>query len=280
MTSEREAWEGGMREAYRPANAAEAHMLAHLLGQSGIEAHIHGEALQGAAGELPAGNLIQLLVADEEHERARALLMAWERVNVPAEPSARPGRRFGIVAALVFLAVGTVAGWALKLALDKSRFSFADSIVGLDQNEDGRDDITWRYRLGSETAYKTEMDVNFDGEIDTITHLDAVGVPTEEEWDADYDGVFDSHSTFRAGIRGRTEADTDGNGIADVVSMYESGALAREEITDHLHGHVVRVNHYNAFRLQRSEIDLDRNGSLETLRTFDRFGEVTSTQMR
>ena len=49
-----------MQEVYQPANAPEAHMLVHLLGEAGITAHIHGEALQGAVGELPAGNVIRL----------------------------------------------------------------------------------------------------------------------------------------------------------------------------------------------------------------------------
>lgn len=62
-----------MRQVYAPADAAEAHMLVHLLEQNGIQALIHGEALQGAVGELPAAGLLQLLVPDEEHDAARGV---------------------------------------------------------------------------------------------------------------------------------------------------------------------------------------------------------------
>ena len=68
------------------------------------------EALQGAAGDLPAGSMVQLLVADEDYDRARQLLKQWEQVESPAEPEAKPGRRFRFVAAFVFLTVGVVAG--------------------------------------------------------------------------------------------------------------------------------------------------------------------------
>lgn len=268
-----------MRQVYEPANAAEAHMLAHLLQQEGIEAHVSGEALQGAAGELPAGGVIGLLVPDENYERARALLLHWEKSNL-AEPTERPGRRFGIVAALVFLLVGGLTGWVAKVAYDNTEFTYGDGITALDQNDDGRDDVTWYYRLGSTMAHKAEYDNNHDGISDTVMYFDELGVPTEERWDVDFDGEFDSRSWFRGGIRERSEVDTDGNGVPDVRSTYQDGNSIRDEWTDHTFGHVVRIDHYGAFRLERSELDLDRDGFLETVRYYDRFLEVTRTETR
>lgn len=105
-----------MRQAYAPANSAEAHMLAHMLDQNGIEAHIHGEALQGGVGELPASGLLQLLVADDDYERARALIAAWERANVssPDETTQKP--RVPIWMGLIVFAIGVGGGWALHEA--------------------------------------------------------------------------------------------------------------------------------------------------------------------
>lgn len=269
-----------MKQVYSPANAPEAHMLKHQLEQAGIAAHVLGEALQGAAGELPAGNLIQLMVADEDFERARELVLAWERTTMPSDPVAAPGRRFRFVAALVFLSVGIVAGWSLKVAMDNSRFSVGDSRASLDRNGDGRDDVTWFYRLGSQIVHKAEYDSNFDGHVDMISHFDEVGTTTSEEWDGDYDGVFDGRGAYRAGVLSETESDTDGNGVPDVHSSYEDGLLKRQEVSDSRYGQVVRIDHFSPFQLERAEIDLDRDGFLETVRTFDRFGEIVSTETR
>ena len=269
-----------MKQVYTPANAAEAHMLAHLLGQNGIQAHVHGEQLTGAMGELPAGNLIQLLVADEDYDRARDLLMRWERSSGPADPVATPGKRFRFVAALVFLLVGIASGFALKTAIDNSRFSVGDSRTGLDQNGDGRDDATWIYHIGGGQPYRGEFDGNFDGRVDLISHYDVTGTVTEEELDTDYDGNFDSRSMFRNGVRVRTETDTDHNEVADVISYFQDGVVRRIEMIDHRYGHVVRIDHYGPFHLERSEADLDRDGFLETIRNYDRYGEVTESATR
>jgi hypothetical protein len=77
-------------------------MLAHVLEQAGIEAHIHGEALQSAAGSLPVSNMLGLLVADEAYDRARDLIKEWERAEAPRDPNASPSRnlstrRIGVV---------------------------------------------------------------------------------------------------------------------------------------------------------------------------------------
>lgn len=269
-----------MRQVYEPANTPEAHMLVHLLAQSGIAAHILGEALQGAVGELPAGNIIRLMVADKDYERARELLLQWERASPAAEPVATPGKRFRFVAALVFMAAGFAAGWAAKIALDNTRYTFADSRVSLDQNGDGRDDVTWFYRLGAEMAHRAEWDMSFDGRVDSVSEFDVMGTTTSEEIDVNFDGSFDTQSTFRSGLRTLTLTDTDGNEIPDVRTIFEAGALRREEITDHVYGHVVRIDHFGDFHLERAEIDLDRDGFLETVRAFDRFGEIVRTETR
>ena len=269
-----------MRQVYTPANTAEAHMLAHLLEQNGIQAHVHGEQLTGAMGELPAGNLVQLLVSDEDYDRARDLLLRWERTSAPGEPVATPGKRFRFVAALVFLLIGVISGFGLKVALDNSRVSLGDSTVGIDQNEDGRDDLTWVYHLGGGQPYRGEFDSNFDGRTDLIAYYDVMGTPTEEESDTDFNGTFDTNTRFRHGVRARSDIDTDGNEVADVTTYFGNGILRRSESIDHRYGHVVRIDHYGPFHLERSELDLDRDGSLETVRTYDRYGEVTETTTR
>ena len=49
-------------------------MIKNLLAEQHIEATVLGEYLQGAIGELPASDLIRVVVADSQHERAQQLL--------------------------------------------------------------------------------------------------------------------------------------------------------------------------------------------------------------
>ena len=74
-----------MKTAYEAANAIEAHMLRDVLRQEGIAAHVLGEHLLGALGELPAAGLVRLMVDDEDFARARAVLEQWDQAQ-PAEP--------------------------------------------------------------------------------------------------------------------------------------------------------------------------------------------------
>ena len=66
-----------MHVVYEPENLIEAHLLKGLLAQAGIAAHIRGEHLTGAMGELPALGLLAVMVADEDASAARALIADW-----------------------------------------------------------------------------------------------------------------------------------------------------------------------------------------------------------
>jgi len=74
-----------MRSVYEPSGAIQAHVLQDVLRQHGIASHVQGEHLQGAIGELPAGNLVRLLVADGDFAAARRAVEEWERATPMAE---------------------------------------------------------------------------------------------------------------------------------------------------------------------------------------------------
>ncbi len=82
-----------MRRVYEPETLLEAEMLLSMLGNEGIQAHLSGRHLVGGVGELPALGLLGLLVADEQAERARSLIGAYNAALVlPAdEPDSYPG---------------------------------------------------------------------------------------------------------------------------------------------------------------------------------------------
>lgn len=82
-----------MQRIYEPENLLEAEMLAGMLASEGVEAHLVGRDLIGAAGELPMQGLLGLAVADEQAEYARQLIDAYNDAQplVGDEPESFPG---------------------------------------------------------------------------------------------------------------------------------------------------------------------------------------------
>lgn len=67
-----------MQFIYSTDNAAEAHMISHMLEENGIMAHILGEQLNNGMGGFLSPNIIKVSVIDEEFERATELIEGWE----------------------------------------------------------------------------------------------------------------------------------------------------------------------------------------------------------
>ncbi len=82
-----------MQRIYEPQDLLEAELLLGMLASEGVEAHLAGRHLLGAVGELPALGLLGLLVEDEEVERARRLIAAYNAAApLPGEePDGFPG---------------------------------------------------------------------------------------------------------------------------------------------------------------------------------------------
>ncbi len=80
-----------MKIIYRAENIIDANLVKNALASENIVAFVSGEYLTGAAGELPVGNLVTVMVADEDIERAR--LIAGEvdaALRMPAEDDDDP----------------------------------------------------------------------------------------------------------------------------------------------------------------------------------------------
>jgi hypothetical protein len=63
-----------MKTVYRASNTLESHIILNLLRQAGIEGHISGEYLQGAMGELPAVDLVRIMVHEDDYDEALAII--------------------------------------------------------------------------------------------------------------------------------------------------------------------------------------------------------------
>jgi hypothetical protein len=69
-----------MKRVYNAANHIQAHIVMHVLEQAGVHAHVQGEFLQSGAGELPVGNLVGVVVGDDDVEIAREIIEDWEKL--------------------------------------------------------------------------------------------------------------------------------------------------------------------------------------------------------
>ncbi|MBO9663185.1 DUF2007 domain-containing protein [Dokdonella sp.] len=65
-----------MKIVYRAENIVDANLLKAALDAEGIAAFVSGEYLVGAIGELPARDLVAVMVADVDVERAAPIAQA------------------------------------------------------------------------------------------------------------------------------------------------------------------------------------------------------------
>lgn len=74
-----------MTPIYFAESPLDAELVAQLLRQAGITAHVLGSDLLGAVGELPALGLVKVWVEDVRVDAARALVADWQAAPVPSE---------------------------------------------------------------------------------------------------------------------------------------------------------------------------------------------------
>jgi hypothetical protein len=65
-----------VRIVYRAENIIDANLVKNALAFEGIDAYVSGEYLTGAVGELPVWNLVSVMVADHDIERAAPVVQA------------------------------------------------------------------------------------------------------------------------------------------------------------------------------------------------------------
>jgi Putative prokaryotic signal transducing protein len=67
---------GRVKIVYRAENIIDANLVKAALAQEGIEAFVAGEYLTGAIGQLPAWDLVTVMVAETDVERAAPIAQA------------------------------------------------------------------------------------------------------------------------------------------------------------------------------------------------------------
>jgi hypothetical protein len=259
-----------MQTVYEAANAAEAHMIADLLRQEGVVAHVRGEHLQGALGELPAAGLVRLEVHEEDHARARDFITRWEAAQPPEPlstevPSSTGGGWLGGL--LIGVLVGALAAAAF--------LRVPATTDGIDHNGDGVLDERWTLSPAG-TLLKSEADRNLDGRIDFISHFDRRGQLASAEADEDFNGSMETRLTFLRGNIDTADVDTDGDGFPDLHASYANGVVQSNTFIDRATGLPLRVEHFRLGKLTHAEVDADHEGGLDTVVTYTPLGEVAS----
>lgn len=259
-----------MQTVYEAANAAEAHMIADLLRQEGVVAHVRGEHLQGALGELPAAGLVRLEVHEQDFARARDFVARWEAAQPPEPRSADVHRSTG-GGWLGGLLVGVLAGALVTTGI----FRTPTATDGIDHNGDGVLDERWTLSP-ADTLLKSEADRNLDGRIDFISHFDRRGQIATAEADDDFNGAFETRLTFLRGNIDTTDMDTDGDGFPDLHATYANGVVQSNTFIERASGLPARVEHYHLGKLTHAELDADHDGVLDTVVTYTPLGEIAS----
>jgi len=195
-----------MKCAYEAANGVEAHMIANLLEQVGIETRIDGEHLAGGVGELPAAGLVRVMVEEHRYDRARKVIQDWERTSTSETPSQARPRSTGVVWFVLGAGVTiAIMAWVNRPEVDDSaggvdtRFGVVRSsqqgplkVVDIDWDSDGRVDRHERY-LGANLVSVTMLDPN--GNEVKREYYDR-GILSHAEYDADADGVLETRYRY------------------------------------------------------------------------------------
>jgi hypothetical protein len=260
-----------MKTLYQAASAIEAHMIVQLLKQEGMDAHIEGEHLQGALGELPAAGLIRVVVNEADYPQARTVVDRWDAdqpvqvAQARAEP--KPFQWFyGLV-------IGAVLGVASSYAY--FRMPMFENSTDFDRDGDVIEKLTYS---ADRTPLKREVDRNQDKKIDFIAHYDASGKTEQVLRDDNFDGVFETKLRFKQGSLEYSATDTDGDGYADLRSNYAYSVTVKTEFINPSTGLALRVEYFKLGKLTVAEMDTDRDGKLDTRYVYGPLGQVVSTE--
>lgn len=273
-----------MKRIYEAAHAADAHLVKQLLEHAGIPAHLHGEYLQGALGELPVSGMIGVQVAEPDAERARRIVEEWQQ-GIPSFPDdaaetddadAAPApplapttntHRSWLRAAAVFAtgaALGATVAWASLRG---------PSVEGsaIDRNRDGMTDERAYFSGG--VLDRVEIDRNRDGAVDSISHYDRNGDPDRVVDDDDFDRHLETTHHYRQGLWSGITIDDDGDGKPEYRAQTAAGVIYLEEwLTPD--GAISKSVFHVRGRPSRSDIDSDGDGRLDTRRHYDARGEI------
>ncbi len=100
-----------MKLLYKAADITEAHIIKGLLESHGITAHVGGFYLQGAVGDIPARDYVNVHVLDEDVPLAAEIIAKYEEAAHKPVEKPIPHKERGILYKLllaVFMSIFTI----------------------------------------------------------------------------------------------------------------------------------------------------------------------------
>ena len=141
-----------------------------------------------------------------------------------------------------------------------------------DRNGDGEVDEKATYI--NYLISKTEFDRNFDGKPDFKYWYNRDGSPKTSKSDEDFDGVFETEATYRAGNIVTSISDTTNDGFKNYQVHYKHGVLDRVIFISPITKKPAKVQYYEALTLQKAELDLDGDGQFDITYKYDDLEEI------
>ena len=253
-----------MKSVYEASTSLDAHMILNLLVQEGIEGRVDGEYLPGGVGELQAINIVRVMVDETDYERAVRIIKDWEAIEVDKDESAKNKPSNGVS---IFL-IGAVIGGGLIYWVYNSPVTED----GIDMNGDGVLDERWIYK--DHRISRTEVDRNFDGNVDIIYDFDRQGILKESMQDDNFDGIFESVFKFKDGLTQTQESDLNQDGGIDYKAKYRHGNIDEIIILGEGQDFRRKRQRFNMGKLISAEYDTNGDGSYDIEYEYDYFEEV------
>jgi hypothetical protein len=260
-----------MQTLYEADNALEAHMLADVLKQEGLTAHILGEHLQGAAGGIAPTNLVRLVIEEADYAAARAVITRWESATPsPAATTSTPVKRSRAI-------VSFIAGLAVGIGACFAYYQAPAMVDGIDHNGDGVLDETW-ILSPSGAITRTEVDRNLDGKVDHIAQHNQLGDTVSATVDDDFNGVFETQLRYQRNNIFLATVDSNGDGFPDIRTHYKNGVGISTEYINPATGLPLRVEYFHLGTLVKADIDTNQDGVLDTRQWYTDLAEIASSE--
>jgi hypothetical protein len=253
-----------MKSVYEASTSLDAHMILNLLAQEGVEGRVDGEYLPGGVGELQAINIVRVMVDEADYERAAQIIKNWEAIETEKEEIAIDRKSSG---ASLFL-IGVVIGggliyWAYNSPVTED---------GIDMNGDGILDEKWIYK--DHRISRTEVDRNFDGNIDIVYNFDRKGILKDSKQDDNFDGIFESVIKFNNGLIQTQDSDLNQDGNIDYKAQYKHGNIDEIVILGEGQDSRRKRQKFKMGKRISAEYDSNGDGNYDIEYKYDYFEEV------
>ncbi len=150
-------------------------------------------------------------------------------------------------------------------------------VLGFDHNADG---ILDERLIGVEgSPQKVMIDRNFDGSDDYIMFFLTTGHVSSSTSDDDFDGIFETESSFVNNQPSAVRVDSDGDGDFDLIQYFTYGVASESFIKNPATGLKERKHLYKLGKISKTYKDTNSNGVFDLECIYDFFQDETCNQL-